>query len=54
MSSKLARRFPPRWRAISWQRLNASAFHINREIALFRVYKARFGELPPMNEQSGV
>ena len=47
MTAKLARRFAPGLRAISWQRLDSG--ERNRERALFRDYKARFGKLPPMN-----
>jgi hypothetical protein len=49
MTGKLARQFAPRWRAITWQRLDSVDWR-NREQALFRDYRARFGELPPMNQ----
>ena len=52
MTAKLRRRFPPRLLAIAWQSLDPN--QRNREDALFLAYKARFGELPPMNEGSGV
>jgi hypothetical protein len=54
MAAKLGRRFPPRWRAISWQQLDSANAAVNREGALLRAYKTRYGELPPMNEQSGI
>ena len=52
MAPKLARLFAPQWRAIAWQRLDSN--ERNREHELFRRYKAQFGELPPMNAQSGI
>jgi hypothetical protein len=53
LSAKLARRFPRGLLAISWQRVLDSG-EMSRERALFHTYKARFGELPPMNDQSGI
>jgi predicted GIY-YIG superfamily endonuclease len=54
MNAKLARRFAPRLRAISWQKLDSAEAAHRREAELLRAYKARFGELPPMNGQSSV
>jgi hypothetical protein len=54
MAPKLAKRFGPQLLAASWQPSNGKWLPIQRERELFSAYKDRFGELPPMNEQSGV
>jgi hypothetical protein len=54
VAPKLARRFGPQLLAISWQPSNGKWSPIQRERDLLSAYNDRFGELPPMNKQSGL